>query len=70
MKQPVAASIISLYEILGYPDGTIPDQISWEKFTSSYGHTRRMVGWIFNTQTLTFSLPRDKKTFLVKILAK
>jgi hypothetical protein len=59
MPRAAAASIISLYEIIGYPDGRIPDPISWGKFGTAYGHIRRVVGWNFNTRTLTFTLPDD-----------
>lgn len=70
MERTTAASVISLYEILGYPDGSIPDPISWDKFASSHGHKRRVVGWEFNTRTLTFSLPSDKRAAIVKLLAE
>jgi hypothetical protein len=30
IPRSAAASVISLYEIMGYPDGPIPDPISWE----------------------------------------
>jgi hypothetical protein len=70
MPTAAAASIISLYEILGYPDGRFPDPISWEKFGSAYGHTRRvvLVGWEFNTRTLTYTLPDDKRKSLIEML--
>ena len=55
-----SASIIALYEIVGYPNGKIPDPISWDKFESTHGHLRRVVGWEFNTRDLTFALPADK----------
>ena len=51
MERAASASIISLYEIVGYPDGRIPDPVSWDKFHSTYGHLRRVVGWLFNTRT-------------------
>jgi len=69
MERTAAASIISLYEIAGYPDGRFPDPISWEKFEATYGHTRRIVGWEFNTRTLSFKLPADKRAALAKLLA-
>ena len=68
MHRAAAASIISLYEILGYPDGRFPDPISWEKFGSEYGHIRRVVGWHFNTRSLTFTLPDDKRQQIVELL--
>jgi hypothetical protein len=59
LPRAAAASIIALYEIVGYPDGRIPDPISWDKFESVHGHLRRVVGWEFNTRILFFSLPID-----------
>ena len=70
MERAAAASVISLYEIVGYPDGRIPEPLSWEKFTSTYGHIRRIVGWDFNTRTLSFSLPSDKRTAITALLAE
>jgi hypothetical protein len=70
MKRAAAASVISLYKVVGYPDGQIPKPLSWEKFTSTYSHIRRIVGWEFNTQTLSFSLPSNKRTAITGLLAK
>jgi hypothetical protein len=69
MERAASASIISLYEIVGYPDGRIPDPVSWDKFHSTYGHLRRVVGWQFNTRNLTFTLPIDKRAALADLLA-
>ena len=67
MPRAAAASVISLYEILGYPNGKIPDPISWGKFGTAYSqHIRRVVGWDFNTRTLTYTLPSDKRTSIKK----
>ncbi|KAI2489264.1 hypothetical protein MHU86_25337 [Fragilaria crotonensis] len=68
MPLAAAASVIALYEILGYPDGRIPDPISWEKFESVHGHIRRVIGWDFNTRNLTFALPDDKRQALLSTL--
>jgi hypothetical protein len=70
MPRAAAASIISLYEIVGYPDGRIPDPISWEKFGSAYGHIRRVVGWDFNTRSLTYTLPNDKRQSIIQLLVE
>ena len=71
MQRAAAASIISLYEIAGYPIGKIPDPILWGKFGTSYGHKRRVVGWEFNTRSLTYyTLPADKRQSLKKLLAE
>ena len=68
LPRAAATSIIALYEILGYPDGRIPDPISWDKFESTHGHIRRVVGWDFNTRDLTFALPTDKRTAITESL--
>ena len=69
MARAASASVISLYEIVGYPDGRIPDPVSWDKFHSTYGHLRRVVDWLFDTRTLTFRLPDDKRTALADLLS-
>ena len=68
MPKAAAASVISLYEVLGYPNGKIPDPISWDKVGTAYSHIRRVVGWEFNTPTLTYTLPSDKRTSLQQLL--
>ena len=68
MPLAAAASVIALYDILGYPDGRIPDPISWDKFESVHGHIRRVVGWDFNTRDLTFALPTDKRQAITSTL--
>lgn len=69
LPRAAAASVIALYEIVGYPDSRIPDPISWEKFESTHGPVRRVVGWNFNTRDLTFSLPSDKRQNITDLLA-
>ena len=69
LPRAASASIIALYEIVGYPNGKIPDPISWDKFETTQGHIRRVVGWDFNTRELTFTLPNDKRTALTDLLA-
>ena len=69
LPRAAAASIIALYEIVGYPTSKIPDPISWEKFESTHGHIRRVVGWNFDTRDLSFSLPEDKRQALILMLA-
>ena len=69
LPRAAAASIIALYEIVGYPDGRIPDPISWDKFESVHGHLRRVVGWEFNSRDLKFSLPADKRKTITDTLA-
>ena len=60
MHRAAAASITSLYKIFGYPDGRFPPD--------PYGHIRRVVGWHFNTRSLTFTLPDNKRQQIVELL--
>ena len=69
LPRAASVSVIALYEIVGYPDGKIPDPISWEKFESTHGHIRRVVGWEFNTRDLTFGLPADKRQAITELIA-
>jgi hypothetical protein len=69
LPRAVASSIIALYEIVGYPTGENPDPISWDKFESTHGHIRQVVGWNFNTRDLSFSLPDDKRQALTLMLS-
>lgn len=68
LPRAAAASVIALYEIVGYPDGRIPDPISWEKFETTHTHIRRVVGWEVNTRDLTFALPADKRASIAETL--
>ena len=65
VKQAVGASVLSLYEILGFPDDQITDALSRDKFEARITHERRFVGHTVNSRTLTVSLPQDKRTLLV-----
>ena len=69
MQKAAAASVIALYEIVGYPTCKIPDPVSWEKFESTHGHIHRVVGWDFNSRDLTFGLPTNKRSTIVSLLA-
>ena len=40
------------------------------QFSSTYGHVRRVVGWIFNTRSLSLRLPNDKRSDLTELLAE
>ena len=69
IPRAAAASVVALYEILGYPDGRTPDRISWEKFATIHGHLRRVLGWEFDTRSLAFALPADKRKALAELLS-
>ena len=65
----MSASIIALYEILGYPSDHCPDCVSWDKFTTQFGYIRKTTGFDINTRSLTFAMPADKRTQLIAMLA-
>ena len=71
LPKAAAASVIALYEIVGYPTGKIPSYpLSWEKFESTHKHIRQVVGWEFNSRDTTFGLPTDKRIAIVSLLAE
>ena len=53
---------------VSYPDGKMSDPISWDKFDTTHGHIRRVVGWEFNTRDLTLGLPADKREAITEIV--
>ena len=69
IPRAASASVIALYEIVGYPSGKIPNPISWDKFESTHGHLRHVVGWEFNTRDLTFAIPTDKRLAIIELLS-
>ena len=65
----MSASIIALYEILGYPSDHCPDCVSWDKFTTQFDYIRKTTGFDINTRRLTFAMSADKRTQLIAMLA-
>eukprot|EP00980_Cylindrotheca_fusiformis_P018748 scaffold6243_cov82-Cylindrotheca_fusiformis.AAC.1 len=53
LEKTLAASILALYLILGFPSSINRDVVSWEKFLTQLGHRRRCLGWILDTRRLT-----------------
>lgn len=70
MVQTLAASVVSIYTVLGKPDSHTPDALAQEKLTLVYRHIRRLLGWDINTQSLMLSLPHDKHNKLISLLQK
>jgi hypothetical protein len=64
----IAASILALYLILGFPTTVNRDVVSWDKFTKLLSHKRKCVGWDIDTRRLTVALPADKCDDLVLLL--
>jgi hypothetical protein len=68
LLQSISATVLSLYEVLGYPNRFVPDPLSHEKFESAHTHHRRMVGRIIDTCQLVVQLPDYKGQQLILIL--
>jgi hypothetical protein len=64
----VVSSLLALYTILGKPSPWNTDVVSWEKFTSTFTHERRINGWLVNSRNLTLTLPDDKRQRLLDLL--
>ena len=64
----IAASIISLFEVLGYPDPRYPSPLSMDKFASIFSHQRCECGIDFDSRRMTMMMTKDKRTRLVAFL--
>lgn len=49
LPRTMAASILSLYQVLGFPTKYTPDPLSRDKFVALHTHRRKLVGWILDT---------------------
>jgi hypothetical protein len=70
LHQTIAASVLSLYEVLIYPTNYTPDPLSREKFVAAYTHHCKIVGWIIDTRLLCIGLPQYKRDQIVLLLAR
>jgi hypothetical protein len=68
LPRTIAASIKSLYEVLGYPTKYTPDPLSRDKFEALHTHRRKLVGWITDTRTLQVVLPDYKRERIIALL--
>jgi hypothetical protein len=61
----VAASILALYLVLGYPSPRNRDSVSWNKFDGFFTHERKMIGYGVNTRRMSlFMLPYKRAQLL------
>jgi hypothetical protein len=69
MARALSASVISLYELLGYPNQLTPDPLSRDKLhTTPYNHLRRLLGKDVDSRRLMVSLPLDKRADTINLL--
>ncbi len=64
----VAASILALYMVLGYPGPRNRDSVSWNKFDGFFTHERKMIGYGVNTRDMKLFLLEYKRTQLLGLL--
>ena len=64
----VAASLLSIYTILGWPDGRQPDPFSFDKLETEYSHIRKCTGVIVNSRELTIALPEYKRNNIIELI--
>ena len=65
LARTIAASIYSLYIILGKPQPHLPDPLSHEKLKTHYTHERVNCGKLINTRRMELSLTPEKRDILV-----
>jgi hypothetical protein len=70
LPRTISASVLSLYEVLGYPNKYTPDPLSRDKFVASHTHRRKLVGWIVDTRRMIVELPDYKRERVVVILSE
>jgi hypothetical protein len=61
----VAASILALYLVLGYPSARNRDSVSWGKFDWFFTHERKMIGYGVNNRRMPLFLLDYKRTQLL-----
>ena len=67
----VSASILALYDVLGYPDPLRgPDAISRDKLVTVYNWTRVFLGFLFNSRKMTMGLTSDRTDILIELLTR
>ena len=69
IARALSASVISLYELVGYPNDLTPDALSRDKLLTRYSHTRRLLGKISDTRRLMIILPDDKRASTIELLS-
>ena len=70
MLRTISASVISLFEIFGYPSPTFPTPLSIAKFEAFFTHHRRALGRGINTRSMTLYLLPDKRKDVCAVLTE
>ena len=69
MIRTIAAAVIAIYEILGYPKKHLPSALSLEKFHGSYNCERKELGYLINSRTMSVDILPYKRDIVVALLA-
>ena len=69
VEQAVAASVLGLCKVAGFPDGRQPDPFSRDKFEDLISHRRKCTGKMVDSRTVMISLPDCKRQQLVDHIA-
>ena len=69
IERAIAASIVALYDVAGYPVETQPDPFSFAKFLLKITHQRKMTGAMIDSRTMYVWYPDYKRQQLVDLLA-
>jgi hypothetical protein len=70
IRRTLAASVYSLYVVLGWPQPHLVDPLSHEKLNTHYTHKRKACGMMIDTRRMSLSLPSEKRFVLVQELNK
>ena len=69
MRRTIAASIMALFELLGYPTLNVQIALSLNKFLGKYSHERKILGFWVNSRTMTVEILPSKREEIVQELA-
>ena len=70
MKITVAASLLALFVVLGFPLPFVPNPLSTDKTSTHYTHQRKSVGWFLDSRSMTVALPSYKVEQLIATLSE
>jgi hypothetical protein len=69
VDRTLAASIIALYEILGYPSKNVPNAVSQDKLNLRMKFDRKELGYWLDCRALTVGMTPEKRQQLIDMLA-
>jgi hypothetical protein len=70
LMRTISASVISLYEVLGYPSEVAPSTLQFKKFNTEFTHKRKAIGRIVDTRKLEVTLVPEKRDQVINLLAE